>query len=79
MRTNAIASLLASELIGRVETDQSAETVMEIAKATGRSRSYVGELVKIRCENGDLEKVLKKVGNNTVPAYRVKNKYAKKS
>jgi len=70
--------MMASELIGRVETDQTAETVAEIAKATGRGGSYVRELVKIKVESGELERVLKKVGNYTVPAYRVNKKYAKK-
>ena len=72
-KTNDIAKMLASELVGGGRIfDDSAETTEEISTKTGFSISSVNKHVAAKTKAGLLERVWKRVGCKPVPAYRVK-------
>lgn len=52
------------------ELDNSAETLSELAKATGRGRDWLREFAMQQINAGRWEKVFKRVNNRTVIAYR---------
>ena len=68
-------ALLASELLsdGRIY-DSKAETVQEIASKNGISENTARRKLKIAVGSGQLEKVWRRIGTRSVPAYRVTSK-----
>jgi len=73
MKLNKLATMLASELIGNQDIDQSAETIAEIVKATDRPERTVSGMIGKMVSSGQLEKVWKRTeSRRLVPAYRQK-------
>jgi len=69
-KTNEIARMLVSELIPKKVIDQNAQTIEEIAKASGLSITCTKDQIKVFLSLYKVEKVWKKSGRNLVPAYR---------
>jgi len=69
-KTNEIARMLVSELIPKKVIDQNAQTIEEIAKASGLSITSTKDQIKVFLSLYKVEKVWKKSGRNLVPAYR---------
>lgn len=69
-KTNEIAKMLVSELIPKKIVDENAQTIEEIAKASGLSISSTKDKIKQLLSVNKIEKVWKQSGRNLVPAYR---------
>jgi hypothetical protein len=69
-KTNEIAKMLVSELIPKKVIDENAQTIEEIAKASGLSVTSTKDQIKGFLSIYKVEKVWKKSGRNLVPAYR---------
>jgi predicted transcriptional regulator len=63
---------LASDLFEHKTVDESAESLNEIARKVGLSRSTAGERVRKNVRAGLLEKVWKTSNGKLIPAYRIK-------
>lgn len=72
-KANDIAKMLASALLDDHKIyDENAETIIEISGKIGLGRWASSQKVSAAVKAGKLEKVWKRVGNRTLPAYRVK-------
>jgi uncharacterized protein YbaP (TraB family) len=69
-KTNEIARMLVSELIPKKIVDENAQTIEEIAKASGLSITSTKDQIKQFLFLNKIEKVWKQSGRNLVPAYR---------
>ena len=69
-KTNEIAKMLVSELIPKKIVDENAQTIEEIAKASGLSITSTKDQIKQFLFLNKIEKVWKQSGRNLVPAYR---------
>jgi len=69
-KTNEIARMLVSELIPKKIVDENAQTIEEIAKASGLSITSTKDQIKQFLSLNKIEKVWKQSGRNLVPAYR---------
>ena len=69
-KTNEIAKMLVSELIPKKIVDENAQTIEEIAKASGLSITSTKDQIKQFLSLNKIEKVWKQSGRNLVPAYR---------
>ena len=69
-KTNEIAKMLVSELIPKKIVDENAQTIEEIAKASGLSVTSTKDKIKQLLSVNKIEKVWKQSGRNLVPAYR---------
>ena len=69
-KTNEIARMLVSELIPKKIVDKNAQTIEEIAKASGLSITSTKDQIKQFLSLNKIEKVWKQSGRNLVPAYR---------
>lgn len=73
MRTNDIAKMLASELVGPKRIfDESAETTREIEAKTGLGQSAILRRISKQIKAGIIEQVWKRGERGPVPAYRAK-------
>jgi len=71
-KTNEIAKLLVSQLITRRISDDSAQTITELATEWQYSRSKSEREVHKLMATGRIEKVWKKTGSRWAAAYRIK-------
>lgn len=58
------------EDIPNLVIDQNAETIAELVEATGRSYTWIKAFANDQVTAGRWERVHKRVGNRTTPAYR---------